>query len=181
MNDVKTDWDIETFVMPNELVFSSCLYRKLSKSRVLSGEFKMSMKLKTGGMYDYDVCVCVYIMLVLYPVICPPWKRCKNVFSINSCLETKRCFFVRPPMRWQKSLLARFFFLLYLLNTHPFGLHSFINSWCMCVWVYFDFSLLFVFPWKCVSFYCFFIIKQRVLFFCPANERKREREREGAR
>lgn len=180
MNDVKTDWDIETFVMPNELVFSSCLYRKLSKSRVLSGEFKMSMKLKTGGMYDYDVCVCVYIMLVLYPVICPPWKRCKNVFSINSCLETKRCFFVRPPMRWQKSLLARFFFSFVPFKYPPVWftfIHQLVMYVCVSV---FRFQFTVCFPLKMCLILLLFYNQTKSTFFL-SSERAEERERERGR
>lgn len=129
MNDVKTDWDIETFVMPNELVFSSCLYRKLSKSRVLSGEFKMSMKLKTGGMYDYDVCVCVCILCWFYIRLSVHLENVAKMY-FQSILVSKRnaAFLCAPQCDGKNRCLHGFFFLLYLLNTHPFGLHSFINS-----------------------------------------------------
>lgn len=179
MNDVKTDWDIETFVMPNELVFSSCLYRKLSKSRVLSGEFKMSMKLKTGGMYDYDVCVCVYYVGFISGYLSTLKTLQKCIFN-QFLSRNETLLFCAPPNAMAKIVACTFFFSFVPFKYPPVWftfIHQLVMYVCVSV---FRFQFTVCFPLKMCLILLLFYNQTKSTFFL-SSERAEERERERGR
>lgn len=135
---------------------------------VNSREFRIVNE--TENRWYVYVCI-VYAYVVDYVRLSIHLENGAKMY-FQSILVSKRIVYFQCYSKKKRCLYRDFFFFRSFLNIHPFGLHSFINSWCVCVCV-FSFSLLFVFPWKCVSFYCFFIIKQRAqLFFFKAVEIK---------
>lgn len=131
------------------------LYRKYGMVwNVLYREFKLSMKL-TINRCIARVRVCVdYVWLSN-----PPWMRCKNAFSINSCLKTAIMKKQQPNVTRTRYIFLHFFCsFLQSLETSIYLVY--IHSSVHGVWISSSVYCLFCLE-KCVSFYCFFIIKQR--------------------